>query len=120
MNRCAIGDLAFVIQELEGCEGNVGKIVRIVGNVHDSLSHITQFGLLWEVKPIQQVGWWERKWSWRSRRLLKAKYNLNFGDTYHPDLWLLPIKDQGLLKKVDAIKSLNKQNENDQLFKDLA
>ena len=107
MTRCAIGDLAFVIQELEGCEGNIGKIVQVFGNVHDSLSHITRYGHLWEIKPIEQFGWWERKWSWRSRRLLKAKFSFNFGDTYLPDAWLLPIKDELLIKKVNAIKSLD-------------
>jgi hypothetical protein len=120
MNRCAIGDLAFVIQEIEGCEGNIGKIVQVVGHVHDSLSHITRFGHLWEIKPIKQVGWWERKWSWRSRRLLKAKYNLNVADTYIPDAWLLPIRDQVLLQKVNAIKSLAEPNEREQAYRVLA
>ncbi len=83
--RCKDGDLAVVVGDFPGCEGNIGRIVQVKGPVRTP----RQYPLpCWRIKPINRRGWFvvESDWAvtkevviWRSGVL-------------HPDCWLLPIR----------------------------
>lgn len=101
MFRCQIGDLAFVIEEDKGCEGNIGKIVRVISSGSDLFPEATtKYGNIWLIRPIEHFGWWIKTYSYGCGRFLKAKYQLKFGEIFHPDTWLLPIRDD---LKLDTI-----------------
>ena len=83
--RCKDGDLAVVVGDFPGCEGNIGRLVQVKGPVRTP----RQYPLpCWRIKPINRRGWLiaENDWAvtkevviWRSGII-------------HPDCWLLPIR----------------------------
>jgi len=83
--RCKDGDLAVVVGDFPGCEGNIGRIVQVKGPARTP----RQYPLpCWRIKPVNRRGWFvvESDWEvtkevviWRSGIL-------------HPDCWLLPIR----------------------------
>ena len=81
--RCKEGDLALVIREDEGCEANIGKLVRVGGPIRiNEQGHPT-----WLIKPVKHEHWWTVSW-WGIpyQRLVTFDTPVE-----HPDDWLLPI-----------------------------
>ena len=92
MARCKKGDFAIVIREFAGCEGNVGRIVRVVGNASKHFSKSNLWGTLWKFKPISTSGWWECTYRSDSD-ISEASYSQTISpNSCHPDDWLFPIK----------------------------
>lgn len=84
--RCKNGDIAIVLRDSPGCEGNVGRLVEVRGPTSTSCYP----GMVsWLIQQIDQHGQWfifetdgritRETLTWRSR-------------VYHPDAWLLPIR----------------------------
>ena len=85
MNRCKKGDLAFVCRDFDGCEGNLGKIVRVVSSCKTD----KRLGRLWTILPLAK-GWW-----FVSRAGLSfsaASFSENLENCHHPDAWLIPLR----------------------------
>ena len=87
MARCKQGDLAIVIREFEGCEGNLGKLVRVIGYPRRT----KYWGLLWEIKPLAASGWWFCPCS-DNAITGPAKYSKGRRHLEHMDDWLFPIR----------------------------
>ena len=87
MTRCKNGDLAIVVREFEGCEGNLGKLVLVVGNPRQTKN----WGIVWKIRPAADSGWWIIP---RTGDTLtgKAKYCEDYLAYLHSDEWLFPIK----------------------------
>ncbi len=80
--RCKAGDIAFITNDEVGCEANIGRLVRVVGELE-----YDRFGLPeWRVEPLNEITWlvWTKSGVQRDVR----PFNLRIG---HPDTWLLPI-----------------------------
>ena len=89
--RCKHGDLAIIIQDFEGCEGNLGVIVRVIG---PAINHPATTMACWQIKPIKRRKLWLTG-DERSESEFISKDN----PAYHPDPWLLPIKGDQNTKK---------------------
>ena len=56
--RCKDGDLAVVVGDFPGCEGNIGRLVQVKGPVRTP----RQYPLpCWRIKPINRRGWLYRR-----------------------------------------------------------
>ncbi len=84
--RCKNGDIAIVLRDSPGCEGNVGRLVEVRGPTSTNCYP----GLVsWYIRQIGDHGLWfiaeadgritQEKLTWSSR-------------VFHPDAWLLPIR----------------------------
>jgi hypothetical protein len=89
VSRCKEGDLAFVIRDFDGCEGNLGKIVQVLGGA----KKIPNLGTVWSIRPASTAikRWWIvhrlRPGEFGKAGLLPIKCGI-----LHPDEWLLPIR----------------------------
>ena len=84
--RCKHGDLAIIIQDFDGCEGNLGVIVRVIG---PAINHEATIMPCWQIKPVKRRKLWLVDGGFLSHEFL-SKYN----PAYHPDPWLLPINGE--------------------------
>lgn len=85
--RCKPGDIAIVLRDFRGCEGNIGYFVSI-GDVKESHP---RYGTMWEVRPCASPLWWVVS-RLPSGRLGKPRYSSNHHNLRHPDAWLKPVK----------------------------
>lgn len=84
--RCKHGDLAIIIQDFDGCEGNLGVIVKVIG---PAIKHEATTMPCWQIKPVKRRKLWLVDGGFASHEFL-SKDN----PAYHPDPWLLPIKGE--------------------------
>lgn len=94
MSRCRKGDLAFVIKEFDGCEGNIGKIVRVVSR-RKNVDNLQKYGNLWVIKPVSASRWWAVS-NLGGDKLGVAELSDLSLTMVHPDHWLLPIRQHRL------------------------
>ena len=94
--RCKDGDLAIVIGDVRGCEGNIGRIVKVRGpsNIHPFVNKVC-----WKIKPISRKDYLVLE---LNGTLTKAQITWK-DDIVHPDCWLLPIKPPIKDTEVNAI-----------------
>jgi len=80
--KCKHGDLAIIVDDFVGCEGNIGLIVRVIGP-----AKIVNCMHCWQVVPMTgQPMWLLDYWDAYEETItdkLKA---------IHPDKWLRPIR----------------------------
>jgi len=83
--RCKDGDLAVVVGDFPGCEGNIGRIVQVKGPVRTP----KQYPLpCWRIKPINRRGWLIAENDWE----VTKEVVIWRSGIIHPDCWLLPIR----------------------------
>jgi len=83
--RCRDGDLAVVVGDFPGCEGNIGRIVQVKGPVRTP----KQYPLpCWRIKPINRRGWLIAENDWE----VTKEVVIWRSGIIHPDCWLLPIR----------------------------
>ena len=51
--RCKEGDLAFVVRDFEGCEANLGRLVKVRGPVISR----ADVGPTWLITPVTSAPW---------------------------------------------------------------
>ena len=81
--RCKEGDIAVIVGDVPGCEGNIGCVVQVRGPTTKLSGYIC-----WRIKPLE------------NRKILIREFNgviVNekiFWNSriYHPDCFLLPIR----------------------------
>jgi len=83
--RCREGDLALIIREEPGCEGNIGRIVTVRG----PLNITPDRGPSWLIKPVQAEPWAVRNYRLQDIWIGIVTHN---DLIEHPDEWLLPIR----------------------------
>jgi hypothetical protein len=83
--RCKPGDLALIIRDEPGCEVNIGRLVRVEG----SLRQCRLGAYHWLIKPVSPAPYAVLN---PSRVALQDPQH--FTDVEHPDLWLLPLRDE--------------------------
>jgi len=82
--RCKDGDLAVIVQDFEGCEGNLGVIVQVVGPARYPRGTTL---ICWQIKPVKR----RKLWLTGSGPTAK-EYITKKNTALHPDAWLMPIK----------------------------
>lgn len=82
--RCKEGDLAIIVNEFEGCEGNLGVIVKLVGPAekHSQVSMIC-----WPIHPVKK----RKLWLINENRPASYDFVSKDNPAFHPDAWLIPI-----------------------------
>lgn len=81
--KCKAGDLAFILNDEIGCEANIGRIVKVVGDLD-----VDEFGLPeWLIKPLHAETWLVK--TKRGVQLDMTPFKLRIG---HPDTWLMPLR----------------------------
>lgn len=81
--RCKAGDIAFIINDEVGCESNVGRLVKVIGNLQ-----ITEFGEPeWCIKPLHDESW--HVLTRKGIQIDLKPFSMRIG---HQDSWLLPIR----------------------------
>jgi hypothetical protein len=83
--RCKDGDLAIIVQDFEGCEGNLGVIVRVIG---PATTHPATTMVCWQINPIK------RRKLWLAGEPNRSEFISKMNPAFHPDPWLLPIKGE--------------------------
>jgi hypothetical protein len=80
--KCKAGDLAFILNDEIGCEANIGRIVKVAGDLD-----VDEFGLPeWLIKPLHAETWLVK--TKRGVELDTSPFKLRIG---HPDTWLMPL-----------------------------
>ena len=82
--RCKHGDLAIIVQDFPGCEGNLGILVEVIG---PPTSHPDTELICWIIKPVKR-----RKLWLLDEGVPKHEYISKRNEAMHPDPWLLPIR----------------------------
>lgn len=96
--RCKHGDLAIIVHDFHGCEGNIGVIVKVVGppESHPATEHIC-----WVIKPVKKRKLWVI-----DKHGCRQEYVSKKNEAMHPDAWLLPIRsdevDRDLITNVPS------------------
>jgi len=80
--RCKHGDLAVVVNDFEGCEGNLGVIVEVIGPPEN---HPETPLICWQVVPVR------RRKLWLVDVVPTKEFVSKRNPALHPDAWLLPI-----------------------------
>ena len=104
--RCKHGDLAIIIQDFNGCEGNLGVIVRVIG---PSIKHEATTMPCWQIKPVKRRKLWFIEGGFVAQEFI-SKGN----PAYHPDPWLLPIKGDPFTKTISKVNFEPESTELDQ------
>jgi hypothetical protein len=80
--KCKHGDLAIIVDDFDGCKGNIGLLVRVIGP-----AEIIMEMACWQVIPLCGQGMWLIDEGTACKRTITAKIQ-----AIHPDKWLRPIK----------------------------
>ena len=83
--RCKEGDLAFVVRDFEGCEANLGRLVRVRGPVISR----ADVGPTWLITPVASAPWTFLELDGSVHAEFPLQYSVE-----HPDAWLIPICEQ--------------------------
>ena len=81
--RCKDGDMAVIVGDVRGCEGNIGRVVQVRGPTSQIVGYIC-----WHIKPLDH------------RKILVREFNGDIvnekvfwkSKIHHPDCFLLPIR----------------------------
>ena len=98
--RCRPGDLAMIIKDEVGCEGNIGRFVRVFGPKRVCLSH----GATWLIDPVTSAPYVYMSSASDNRVVLLQhgqKQNIE-----HPDAWMIPIRPRKSRSKAAASRKL--------------
>lgn len=100
--RCKAGDIAFITNDEIGCEVNIGRIVKVIGNLE-----IDEYGQPeWSIKPLHDESWHVLTKS--GIQCDRAPFTLRIG---HQDSWLLPIRRDSInTEKLNCEKVLEVEN----------
>ncbi len=82
--RCKHGDLAIIVQDFDGCEGNIGVIVTVIG---PAINHPATTMTCWQIRPVNR----RKLWLIEDGHA-KSEFISKSIEALHPDPWLLPIK----------------------------
>jgi hypothetical protein len=80
--KCKHGDLAIIVNDFEGCKGNIGLLVRVIGP-----AEIIMEMVCWQVIPLSGQKMWLIYEGKAYKQSITAKTQ-----AIHPDKWLRPIK----------------------------
>jgi hypothetical protein len=80
--KCKHGDLAIIVDDIEGCKGNIGLLVRVIGPAETIMEMAC-----WQVIPLCGQGMWLIDEGTACKRTITAKIQ-----AIHPDKWLRPIR----------------------------
>ena len=101
--RCKDGDMAVIVGDVPGCEGNIGCIVQVRGPTIKLSGYIC-----WRIKPLE------------NRKILIREFNgvivseKVFGNyrIQHPDCFLLPIRPPEVGKTIETSNDLKIERPN--------
>lgn len=82
--RCKHGDLAVIIHDFDGCKGNLGILVEVIG---PPTSHPDTEHTVWLIKPLKRRKLWLLDEDGPVHEFISKK-----NEAMHPDPWLLPIR----------------------------
>lgn len=101
--RCKPGDIAVILYDEPECLANVGRLVR----VHPSLQLNLELNLYcWLIEPLQAEHWYVAEVDGSiSVKVVNASSQVE-----HPDLWMLPIKDELPLTKTTLTEVVHRNN----------
>jgi hypothetical protein len=80
--QCKHGDLAIIVDDFEGCKGNIGLIVRVIGP-----SEIVMDMACWKIITLGAKGLWLLD-EGKARKMIVSDTD----EALHPDNWLRPIR----------------------------
>jgi hypothetical protein len=80
--NCKHGDLSIIVDDFEGCKGNIGLLVRVIGP-----AEIVMDMPCWQVIPLSGQGMWLIDDDKARKRLITPRIQ-----AIHPDKWLKPIR----------------------------
>ena len=80
--QCKHGDLAIIVDDFDGCKGNIGLIVRVIGP-----SEIVMDMACWRIIPLGAKGLWLLD-EGKVRKIIVSDAE----EAQHPDKWLRPIR----------------------------
>ena len=101
--RCRPGDLAIVVRDEPGCEGNLGRIVEVDGPLQVNL----KLGLAcWLIRPICGVLWTVTEPGGCRMEFVNGRSRIE-----HPDAWLLPVqRDEALsLEEMEVYRKMQER-----------
>ena len=91
--RCKHGDMAVIVGDLPGCEGNIGRIVQVRGPTKKLSGYVC-----WQIKPLDNKEVLIREFTGKVvSELVDWKSNIR-----HPDCFLMPIRPSEDDKSIDA------------------
>ena len=80
--KCKHGDLAIIVDDFDGCTGNIGLLVRVIGP-----AEVIMEMACWQVIPLSGQGMWLIDEGKARKSLITPRIQ-----AIHPDKWLRPIK----------------------------
>ena len=80
--KCKHGDLAIIVDDFEGCKGNIGLLVRVIGPAEVVMNMNCQ-----QLIPLSGQGMWLIDEGKARKNLITPRIQ-----AIHPDKWLKPIK----------------------------
>jgi hypothetical protein len=95
--RCKDGDMAVIVGDVPGCEGNVGRIVQVRGPTTQLIGYIC-----WQIKPLDKRLLFIRDHDGSivgERVVWKSRF-------FHPDCFLLPIRPPKDDKSIETNNNL--------------
>ena len=87
--QCKHGDLAIIVDDFDGCKGNIGLIVRVKGPTEVAVEMVC-----WQITPLSG----QKLWLLDDGQLTKENVSDQFL-ALHPDKWLLPIRAERVSAK---------------------
>ena len=88
--RCKHGDLAVIVQDFPGCDGNLGVIVEVIGPPE---SHPDCELLCWLIRPVKRRKLWLVSEDGPLLEFISRK-----NQAMHPDAWLMPVGGDALVR----------------------
>ena len=80
--RCKHGGLAMIVKEEPGCEGNLGRFVRVFGPSLDEVGVVW-----WRIEPVTAT-----RWDFGGRPHFVEVPGMPPQYLEQPDSWMLPIR----------------------------
>jgi len=88
--RCKPGDIAIIINDVKGCDGNLGRFVK----VFEPKIHMGAHGYCWTIVPLSPEGLFIF-----DKGKIEIQSNIQTKDKIlHPDKWLKPVRTSEQLK----------------------
>jgi hypothetical protein len=75
--KCKHGDLAIIVDDFDGCKGNIGLIVRVIGP-----AEVVMDMPCWQVIPARGQGMWLTNKGKAQKNLITPRIQ-----AIHPDKW---------------------------------
>ena len=93
--RCKHGDLAIIVDDFDGCKGNIGLIVRVIGPAEIVLDMTC-----WQIIPLSG----QEMWLVDNGKAEKALVTPST-QAIHPDKWLSPIKGKSVAPVIRVLEA---------------